>query len=71
MKSVDDKKKAIDDSGTKLTPVTRMYMGTPRTLTSRIGTPSSSKLISLLFDLILVSIQLGLPIRVSIIFEFE
>lgn len=59
MKAVNEKEKAIDDgeedkekrslmeSGTKLTPVTRISMETPRTLTSRIGTPSSSKFTSL------------------------
>ena len=63
MKAVKDEDKAIDDggedrekrslmdSGTKLTPVTRISMETPRTLSSRIGTPSSSKLISLCFSI--------------------
>ncbi|XP_013602522.1 PREDICTED: SCF ubiquitin ligase complex protein SKP1a-like isoform X1 [Brassica oleracea var. oleracea] len=63
MKAVKDEDKAIDDggedrekrslmdSGTKLMPVTRIFMETPRTLSSRIGTPSSSKLISLCFSI--------------------
>ncbi|KAG5409934.1 hypothetical protein IGI04_006253 [Brassica rapa subsp. trilocularis] len=63
MKEVKDKEKAIDDgeedrekrtlmeSGTKLTPVRRISMETPRTLSSRIGTPSSSKLSIIEFDI--------------------
>ncbi|CAG7893265.1 unnamed protein product, partial [Brassica rapa] len=59
---VKDKEKAIDDgeedrekrslmeSGTKLTPVTRISMETPKTLSSRIGTPSSSKLSIIEFE---------------------
>ena len=62
MKEVKDKEKAIDDgeedrekrtlmeSGTKLTPVRRISMETPRTLSSRIGTPSSSKLSIIEFE---------------------
>ncbi|CAN6920641.1 unnamed protein product [Brassica oleracea] len=42
-------KRSLMDSGRKLTPVTRISMETRRTLSSRIGTPSSSKLISLFF----------------------
>ncbi|WZZ58864.1 hypothetical protein YC2023_058971 [Brassica napus] len=43
----DKEKRSLMESGTKQTPVTRISMETPRTLTSRIGTPSSSNLISL------------------------
>lgn len=63
MKAVKDEEKAIDDgeenrekislmdSGTKLTPVTRIYMETPKTKSSRLWSPSSSKLISLRFSI--------------------
>lgn len=57
MKAVKNKEKAIVDgdegrekrslmeSGAKLTPVKRISMATPRSLSSRIRTPSPSKLI--------------------------